>query len=59
MSSTQPILGLVPIVRRDYYLSTRAAGTFTLDLFSRTLEIRPVCLSPGLGFPLEQEHAVK
>ena len=55
MSSTQPILGVVSILQRNYYRSTRAAGTFTLASFRPKVEIPPV--SPGQGTPLEQEHA--
>ncbi len=41
------------------YRSTPAAGTFSLVLFSLSLEMRPVSLSPCAGVSLEQENAVK
>jgi hypothetical protein len=41
------------------YRSTPAAGTFSLVLFSFSLEMRPISLSPGADVSLEQANAVK
>jgi len=59
MSSANPILGNFPRCRSVDYLSTGAGGTFSDALFSNSLELCPICISPTLRNPLEQANAVE
>lgn len=59
MSSANPILGNFPRWRSVDYLSTGAAGTFSDALFSNSLELCPICISPSLRNPLELANAVE